>query len=159
VPLKAEVCRHLSVAASLVSVSSIVAARLCPESAARLRAGRLSSAVLALGSDWPISTPNVFEEMQVAVTRQVIGDGPVQFHRVGKRVQMLWRNTRFTAQQDPDIRRAVEQLFKVSVTEVRTLVVRGKVKRVGRFSGQRPSWKKAFVTLKPGDNIEFFEGV
>jgi large subunit ribosomal protein L23 len=58
-----------------------------------------------------------------------------------------------------DIRKAVEQLFKVSVTEVRTLVVRGKVKRVGRFSGQRPSWKKAFVTLKPGDNIEFFEGV
>ena len=58
-----------------------------------------------------------------------------------------------------DIRRAVEQLFKVSVAEVRTLVVRGKVKRVGRFSGQRPSWKKAFVTLKPGDNIEFFEGV
>jgi predicted amidohydrolase YtcJ len=35
-----------------------------------------SGAVLALGSDWPISTPNVFEEMQVAVTRQVIGDGP-----------------------------------------------------------------------------------
>jgi large subunit ribosomal protein L23 len=58
-----------------------------------------------------------------------------------------------------DIRRAVEQLFKVSVTEVRTLVVRGKVKRMGRFTGQRPSWKKAFVTLKPGDNIEFFEGV
>ena len=58
-----------------------------------------------------------------------------------------------------DIRRAVEQLFKVTVADVRTLVVRGKVKRVGRFSGQRPSWKKAFVTLKPGDNIEFFEGV
>jgi large subunit ribosomal protein L23 len=58
-----------------------------------------------------------------------------------------------------EIRRAIEQLFKVNVTEVRTLVVRGKVKRVGRFSGQRPSWKKAFVTLKPGDNIEFFEGV
>ncbi len=58
-----------------------------------------------------------------------------------------------------DIRKAVAQLFKVSVTDVRTLVVRGKVKRVGRFSGQRPSWKKAFVTLKPGDNIEFFEGV
>ena len=58
-----------------------------------------------------------------------------------------------------EIRTAVEQLFKVTVTDVRTLVVRGKVKRVGRFSGQRPSWKKAFVTLKPGDNIEFFEGV
>jgi large subunit ribosomal protein L23 len=58
-----------------------------------------------------------------------------------------------------EIRQAVESLFKVSVTEVRTLVMRGKIKRVGRFNGQRPSWKKAFVTLKPGDNIEFFEGV
>ena len=58
-----------------------------------------------------------------------------------------------------EIRRAVQDLFKVTVTDVRTLVVRGKEKRVGRFSGQRPSWKKAFVTLKPGDNIEFFEGV
>ena len=58
-----------------------------------------------------------------------------------------------------DVRRAVQDLFKVTVVDVRTLVVRGKVKRVGRFGGQRPSWKKAFVTLKPGDNIEFFEGV
>ncbi len=58
-----------------------------------------------------------------------------------------------------EIRRAIETLFKVGVKDVRTLVVRGKVKRMGRFSGQRPSWKKAFVTLKAGDNIEFFEGV
>ena len=58
-----------------------------------------------------------------------------------------------------EIRNAVQDLFKVTVTEVRTLVMRGKIKRVGRFNGQRPSWKKAFVTLKPGDNIEFFEGV
>lgn len=58
-----------------------------------------------------------------------------------------------------EIRSAVQSLFKVTVTDVRTLIVRGKEKRVGRFSGRRPSWKKAFVTLKPGDNIEFFEGV
>jgi large subunit ribosomal protein L23 len=58
-----------------------------------------------------------------------------------------------------EIKNAVQSLFKVSVIDVRTLVVRGKVKRVGRFSGQRPAWKKAFVTLKAGDNIEFFEGV
>lgn len=58
-----------------------------------------------------------------------------------------------------EIRAAIEKLFKVGVTDVRTLVVRGKAKRIGRFSGRRPSWKKAFVTLKPGDNIEFFEGV
>ena len=58
-----------------------------------------------------------------------------------------------------EIRRAVQDLFKVTVADVRTLVVRGKAKRIGRFSGRRPAWKKAFVTLKPGDNIEFFEGV
>ena len=58
-----------------------------------------------------------------------------------------------------EIKSAVQSLFKVTVTDVRTLVVRGKQKRIGRFSGRRPSWKKAFVTLKPGDNIEFFEGV
>lgn len=58
-----------------------------------------------------------------------------------------------------EVKQAVQQLFKVSVTNVRTLVVRGKEKRVGRFSGRRPAWKKAFVTLKSGDSIEFFEGV
>lgn len=58
-----------------------------------------------------------------------------------------------------EIKHAVQSLFKVTVTEVRTIVMRGKVKRVGRFEGQRPGWKKAIVTLKAGDNIEFFEGV
>jgi len=58
-----------------------------------------------------------------------------------------------------EIRNAVQTLFKVTVTSVRTIVVRGKAKRVGRFGGRRPSWKKAVVTLKAGDNIEFFEGV
>jgi large subunit ribosomal protein L23 len=58
-----------------------------------------------------------------------------------------------------EVRRAVEELFRVSVSSVRTLIVRGKEKRMGRFTGRRPAWKKAFVTLKPGDNIEFFEGV
>ena len=58
-----------------------------------------------------------------------------------------------------EIRSAIQSLFKVTVTDVHTLVVRGKKKRVGRFEGQRPAWKKAVVTLKAGDNIEFFEGV
>lgn len=58
-----------------------------------------------------------------------------------------------------EIQHAIESLFKVSVTKVRTIIVRGKTKRVGRFSGQRPAWKKAFVTLKAGDTIAFFEGV
>jgi large subunit ribosomal protein L23 len=58
-----------------------------------------------------------------------------------------------------EIRNAVQNLFKVGVTAVRTIVVRGKQKRVGRYSGRRPGWKKAIVTLKAGDTISFFEGV
>ena len=58
-----------------------------------------------------------------------------------------------------EIRSAIESLFKVSVTGIRTQIVRGKEKRVGKFSGRRPAWKKAYVTLKPGDQIAFFEGV
>ena len=58
-----------------------------------------------------------------------------------------------------EIRAAVQKLFKVTVTDVHTVVVRGKLKRVGKFTGRRSGMKKAIVTLKPGDNIEFFEGV
>ncbi len=58
-----------------------------------------------------------------------------------------------------EIRQAIEQLFKVSVLDVRTARVRGKVKRLGRFQGRRPDWKKAIATLKEGDSIELYEGV
>jgi large subunit ribosomal protein L23 len=57
-----------------------------------------------------------------------------------------------------DVARAVENLFKVSVEGVRTNVVHGKVKRVGRNIGRRPNYKKAIVTLKEGDKIDLFEG-
>jgi large subunit ribosomal protein L23 len=55
------------------------------------------------------------------------------------------------------IRDAVEQLFGVKVTEVNTLVQRGKSKRMGRRTAQRPNWKKAVVTLRAGDEIRFFD--
>ena len=58
-----------------------------------------------------------------------------------------------------EIKQAVEQLFKVKVAEVRTLRMQGKVKRMGRFAGRRPDWKKAIVTLKAGQSIELYEGV
>jgi large subunit ribosomal protein L23 len=58
-----------------------------------------------------------------------------------------------------EIKQAVEKVFSVSVKGVRTAIVRGKNARVGRFSGRKRNWKKAFVTLKEGDTIEFFEGV
>jgi len=52
-----------------------------------------------------------------------------------------------------EIRQAVEQIFGVSVVKVNTMRVHGKVKRRGRSVGRRPDWKKAIVTLKPGDTI------
>jgi large subunit ribosomal protein L23 len=58
-----------------------------------------------------------------------------------------------------EIKQAVEHLFKVTVLNVRTTRVRGKVKRLGRFQGRRPDWKKAIATLKEGDSIELYEGV
>lgn len=59
----------------------------------------------------------------------------------------------------PEIRRAVETLFKVPVTEVRTIAMTGKQRRQGRNVGYRPDWKKAIVTVADGKTIEFFEGV
>lgn len=57
------------------------------------------------------------------------------------------------------IRQAVEKLFKVTVVKVRTANFLGKKRVRGRLLGKRPDWKKAYVTLKQGDRIEFFEGV
>ncbi|RLC29431.1 MAG: 50S ribosomal protein L23 [Deltaproteobacteria bacterium] len=58
-----------------------------------------------------------------------------------------------------EIRRAVEKIFNVRVANVRTMHVRGKVKRQGKIVGKRRDWKKAIVTLMAGERIEFFEGV
>lgn len=57
------------------------------------------------------------------------------------------------------IRDAIEEIFKVTVTDVSTQRVRGKLKRQGRFEGRRPDRKKAIVTLAEGDRIEIFEGL
>ncbi len=58
-----------------------------------------------------------------------------------------------------EIKHAVEKLFSVKVLDVHTQIVRGKEKRVGKYQGMRPHWKKAIVTLAAGNKIEFFEGV
>ena len=58
-----------------------------------------------------------------------------------------------------EIARAVEKIFNVSVTNVRTMNVQGKPKRLGRFAGKRADWKKAVVTLKSGQTIEVFDQV
>lgn len=71
-------------------------------------------------------------------------------------------NNQYYFEVDPaanklEIRRAVEHFFGVSVTQVRTMNYRGKIKRMGRFTGKRADWKKAVVTLAEGDSIDLFE--
>ena len=58
-----------------------------------------------------------------------------------------------------EIRHAVETLFKVKVEKVRTINYLGKNRRVGKTVGQRPRWKKAYVTVAEGQRIDFFESV
>lgn len=59
-----------------------------------------------------------------------------------------------------EIKKAVEQLFKVKVERVRTQNKRGKTRRVGRSEGKKKDWKKAYVKLKEGEKmLEFFEAV
>ena len=58
----------------------------------------------------------------------------------------------------PEIKKAVELMFKVEVEKVQALNVRGKRKTFGRMRGRRPGWRKAYVTLKPGNDIDFLGG-
>jgi len=73
-------------------------------------------------------------------------------------------NNQFSFEVNPranrvEIKKAVEKIFSVRVASVRTMHVKGKVKQRGRIVGKRKDWKKAMVTLMPGERIDFFEGV
>ncbi|MBM4399036.1 MAG: 50S ribosomal protein L23 [Candidatus Cloacimonetes bacterium] len=56
-----------------------------------------------------------------------------------------------------EIKKAIERIFSVRVLSVNTITMMGKPKKLGKYSGKRPDWKKAIVTLKPGDKIAEFE--
>lgn len=58
-----------------------------------------------------------------------------------------------------EVKKAVENIFNVKVASVKTIQVKGKIKRRGRILGKRRDWKKAIVKLMPGERIDFFEGV
>jgi large subunit ribosomal protein L23 len=59
-----------------------------------------------------------------------------------------------------DIRRAVEEIFSVKVAKIRTVQYEGKIKKRGRYEGRRPSWKKAYVTLKKGEPfVDYAEAI
>ena len=57
-----------------------------------------------------------------------------------------------------EIKKAVEEIFKVKVDRVSTINCKGKKKRQGKYEGKRPDWKKAIVTLKDGEKLEIIEG-
>ncbi len=57
-----------------------------------------------------------------------------------------------------ELKSAIESIFKVTVEKIATINVKGKKKRQGRWEGKRADWKKAIVTLKEGDTVEYFEG-
>jgi len=74
------------------------------------------------------------------------------------------KQNRYYFQVSPDankieIRAAIQSIFKVDVLVVRTINVQGKLKRLGRTTGRRSSWKKAIVTLKKGQTIELFDQI
>ena len=58
-----------------------------------------------------------------------------------------------------EIKEAVQSLFGVRVEKVRTMVVRGKMKRFGRYYGKRSNWKKALVTVADGEDLNFYTGL
>jgi large subunit ribosomal protein L23 len=77
---------------------------------------------------------------------------------VGEKANQVTFRVRPDASKD-QLRTAVEQLFKVTVVKNHTAKFLGKERRRGKAVGRKPNWKKAYVTLKAGDKIEFFEGV
>ena len=84
-------------------------------------------------------------------------------HLTEKSVRQKERQNKVTFLVAPDankveIKQTVEKMFKVTVLDVHTVSGKGKLKRLGRHSGRRADWKKAIITLKEGDKIEYFEG-
>ena len=82
---------------------------------------------------------------------------------VSERSYALIEQNRYTFEVDkrarkPEIADAIEEIFSVTVTKVNTMNVPGKRRRVRSAQGMTPSWKKAVVTLKEGDKIDYFEG-
>jgi large subunit ribosomal protein L23 len=88
------------------------------------------------------------------VIRPLITEKNTNLMSLGKYSFQVDRNA-----NKPQIKLAIEALFSVRVTAVHTMNVRGKLRRRGKDYGYTADWKKAIVTLAPGDRIELFEGV
>ena len=84
---------------------------------------------------------------------------------ISEKSTMMMEEMKYVFQVDTratkvEIKKAVEEIFKVKVKDVNTIRMQGKMKRMGAFTGRRPNWKKAVVTLDEGSKpIEIFEGL
>ena len=87
------------------------------------------------------------------VKRPLVTEKSMNMTSVGKYVFEVDKNA-----NKIEITGAIEKLFNVKVAKVNTLIVKGKIKRVRAVPGKTPDWKKAYVTLEPGQRIEIFEG-
>lgn len=95
----------------------------------------------------------------------------MEHHQIVRRPLITEKGIRYSEQQNTvvfqvdtranklQIKQALEALFQVKVLHVNTLNMQGKKKRIRAREGKRPDWKKAYVTLREGDSITFFEGV
>ena len=95
-----------------------------------------------------------FERLHQIILAPVISEKATRVAE--KRNQAVFKVLRDA--QKPEIKEAVEKLFKVKVTSVATLNVKGKIKRFGQSVGKRSDWKKAYVTLAEGQEIDFVGG-
>ena len=101
------------------------------------------------------ATPNVRQQQRLmqVILAPVISEKSTFV--ADKRNQVIFRVA--SAATKPEIKAAVELMFKVQVQSVTVANVRGKSKRFGQFMGRRSHWKKAYVSLKPGQEINFAE--
>lgn len=97
-------------------------------------------------------------EPRMVIRRALVTEKGALMREQGK------KGSRYVFEVHPDankvqIAKAVKEMFKVDADDVRTMNFIGKIKRLGRFEGRRSSWKKAVVTLKPGQTIDIFDEV
>jgi len=92
------------------------------------------------------------ERLSKILIAPVVSEKSTRVAELGQR-QMVFKVLRDASK--PEIRKAVEKMFDVSVTGVRVMNVKGKVKRFGQSIGRRSDWKKAYVTLAEGSDIDF----
>lgn len=88
------------------------------------------------------------------LVRPIVTEKNTSLNEVGKYVFEVMQSA-----NKIEIKRAVEEVFKVKVSTVNVMKVPGKMRRMGKTSGMTRTWKKAVVTLAPGERIELFQGV